>query len=303
MQVSQCKLNKQLSYEGNKLHIHECNKILNRVPEFTPQGYERMSFFSKAFLRKCTPIRMQELAKTACDIAFKIKNKFDNQYGENNYMIIAVGRSIASLTEILKFIGVNSTVIPLSELRFYLPAYISDIDIYKKYLDQIGLTREKIRKNPDTKFILMDYAVSGDSLSTAKEFLEKQELLGKSDNFIDREINPMIKSLKTIQLFYYERFKNFSPVGKLPLENLKDVFIQSNSATSKEGRGNICQYVRKLFLFNVLDVLKKNDFHNFMPSREIGYIERYESPEYRDRLLIQNLHEQIEELKRLTNKN
>lgn len=291
-------LNTSPSFERNNLKY--CSHILNRVPEFTPQSYDKMSFLSKYFLRKCIPLRMRELAKTTCDTAFKVKKKFDDRYGENNYTIIAVGRSIASVAETLNFIGGEALVIPLSELRHYLPSQIPDIDLYRQYLDKIGLTKEKIRENPDKKFILMDYAVSGDSLMTAREFLEKPDLLGKSDNFFDYEINYIIKSLKALQLFYYERFKNFAPVGKLPLSNLKDVFMQSDSKTSREGRGTICQYGRKLFLFSLLDTLKRGDFHNFIPEKEFEHIRRFESHEYLGRralIMINNLKEQVKKCK------
>lgn len=301
MQVNN--INSYPSFEGNNLHIRRCSNILDKTSGFTPDGYGRMSFISKFFLRKCTPDRMQELAKITCDIASKLKNKFDQKYGENNYMIIAVGRSIASVAETLNFMGGEAVVIPLSELRYYLPSQIQNIDVYRKYLDKIGLTKEKIRDNPDKKFVLMDYAVLGDSLSSAKEFLEKPELLGKSDNFIDYEINPIVKSLKTLKLFYHERFKNFSPVGKLPLENLKDVFIQADSTTSKEGRGIICQYARKMFLFNVLDSLHVGDFHGFIPEREYECVMRLESQEYLSKKCareIRKLREQIDNILGLT---
>ena len=304
MQIN--KINQTPSFECSGLHIRRCNNILKRVSDFTPQGYENMSSDSKVFLRKCTPDRMQELAKTTCDIAYKLKNKFDIRYGENNYMVIAVGRSMASVAETLNFIGGEAVVIPLSELRFYLPDQVPDMELYRKYLEQIGLTKEKIQNNPDKRFILMDYAVSGDSLRTAREFLERPELLGKSDNFIDYEINPIIKSLKTIKLFYFERFKNFSPVGKLSLDNLRDVFTQSNSSTSREGRGNICQYFRKLFLFNLLDTLNLEDFHDFIPKKEINFVERFESQEYLERAMLKSLHNikvQMDKIYSLTKKN
>lgn len=299
--VSQNIQNSVPAFEGHNLHIKQCSRILNSVPEINPQTYKKMSFLSKFFLRSFTPDRVKELAKTTCDITSKLKQRFDEKYGENNYMVIAVGRSIASIAETLNFMGGESKVIPLSELPYYLPPQIQDVDTYRNYLEQNGLSKKVISENPKKMFILMDYAVSGDSLVTAKEFLEKPELLGKSDNFIDKEINQIVKNFKILNLFYYERFKNFAPVGKLPLDKLRYVVMQSNSKTSKEGRGNICQYMRKLFLFNILDCINKDDYHDFNPEQEIKYVARFESQHYLNGLLNKALHNFQESIRHLTN--
>lgn len=281
----------QTNFAG-KSCLKECHMILNNMGEITPQSYSKMPEMSKNFIRNNIPFRMQELAKTTCEIASKVKDKYDRIFGKNNYMIIALGRSIASVAEAFNFLGGEAKVIPLSKLGYFLPKRIPDVDKYREYLTQIGLTKQIIQEHPEKKFILMDYSVSGDSLSTAKEFLENPELLGKSENFIDREINPTINSLNILKLFYHERFKNFSPVGKLTLDNLKDVSIQGDSATSKEGRGNICQFVRKMFLFNLLDVLHQDNYHHFKPENEIAIIKkRYEDPDFLDKKLTQELQD------------
>lgn len=287
------------TFEGKNYPFLCSSYILKRAGEITPDKYEQMSFIKKFLLRKFTPERMVELAKTTCDTAYKLKSKLDKRFGENNYVIIAVGRSIASIAETINFMGGDAKIIPLSELRHTLPKQISDIDIYKKFLESIGLTKEIIRENPDKRFILMDYAVSGDSLQTAKEFLEKPDLLGKSDNFTDREINTLNSSLTVCNLLYHARFKPFSPVGKLPLENLSKVFIQADSATSKEGKHNICQYMRKLFLFNILDSLKKENFHNFIPQKELAAVKRYESQTFLSQQMEKTLNAMREAIQSL----
>lgn len=279
-----------LSFESSKFQLQLPHYILNKVGELTPQKYNKMSRLDKFILRKFTPLRLKELAMTTCDIADKVKTKFDNLFGENNYMVIAVGRSIASVAETLGFMGNESKIIPLSELSTYLPKNIQDKDIYKQFLDKIGLTKELIRNNPKKKFVLMDYVLTGDSLATAKEFLEQPEFLGKSENFISREINSVIRSGRVLNLFYLERFKNFSPIGKLPLDKLKDVFQQADSTTSNEGRFNICQFARKLFLFNILDSLTRDDYYNFYPTKEVEAIERFESEAYLERKYQRDLH-------------
>lgn len=290
--INQNNLNNTLTtFESNNLHIKLGNRILNKIPDVNPQEYDKMSFLSKYILREITPERLQELAKITCDIAYHLKTRYDRIFGEDNYMIIAIGRSMASIAETLNFMGGDAKILPMSELRHYIPKPIRDIEVYRKYLDKIGLTKEEIRKNPQKQFILMDYAVSGDSLMCAKEFLEQPELLDKSDNLISRTLNPVIKSLNVLKLFYHERLKNFSPVGKLPLDKLKDVDMQADSKTSQEGRGNVCQYIRKLFLFNLLDNLSKNNFHGFVPQKEINAIARYESQEFLERQYLKALHQ------------
>ena len=61
-----------------------------------------MSEEFKQALREKTPKRMRELAQLNCFASFKVKNFLDSKFGQNNYTIIAIGRSISSITEFMK---------------------------------------------------------------------------------------------------------------------------------------------------------------------------------------------------------
>ena len=191
-------------------------------------------------------------------------------------------------TETLKDLGVNVKFLPLSNMKINFQASSKGIDEYKKYLETIGFTPEQLSKNPSHKYILFDFAVSGNTLRYLKHTLNDVFGFWQNPNLITKEINQYTS--KPLQdLFYHERFKNFSPVGKLKPREFENVFMQANVNTAVEYKSEMAKNIRKLFRFCVLDNLKENN--NINPTRELTAIKRYETVSYVDRLAKKRMKE------------
>ena len=268
--------------------IHKFYSILKPIENITAESYANLSKWKINKLRKATPKRLLELAQTNCNLAKKIKSNLDKEYGKNNYTVISVGRSVSSVTETLKDLGVNVKFLPLSNMKINFQATSKGIDEYKKYLETIGFTPEKLSKNPSHKYILFDFAVSGNTLRYLKHTLNDVFGFWQNPNLITKEINQYTS--KPLQdLFYHERFKNFSPVGKLKPREFENVFMQANADTAVEYKSEMAKNIRKLFRFCVLDNLKENN--NINPTRELTAIKRYETVSYVDRLAKKRMKE------------
>lgn len=263
--------------------ISGCHSCLNKIGKMTLKN--EIDNNTRQFILDCTPKRLKELAKMNCFAAEKVKTELDKQFGENNYVLIAVGRSVSSIAETLGYMGVDTKIIPLSGLRRHEVSDIpqDSLNIYKTFLVQTGLSKTDLQRNKNKTYILMDYAYYGRTLKRAEELLKKNEMLGNAPNLISMRINDILgedyqkKQFRT--LFKYNRFKNFSYVGRLHVDNLKDVFNQCSPERVKEFSGNITQGVRKLFWFNVFDSLNKKNYRKINPITELNALyEHYLSP-------------------------
>ena len=64
-------------------------------------------------MREVTPARIKELGQLNCYAADKIKNELDKKFGEKNYVLVAIGRSLSSIAELMGKMGVDTKIIPL----------------------------------------------------------------------------------------------------------------------------------------------------------------------------------------------
>ena len=254
--------------------ISDCHKQLNKIGQITLENVSKADETTRQYLRNYSPARLKELAKMNCHAADKIKNELDKKFGKDNYTLIAVGRSISSIAELLGKIGVDTKIIPLSGLRRCNVNNISqdNLHTYKTFLVQIGLSKTDLEKNKNKTYILMDYTYYGRSLKRAEELLKKDELLGNAPNLISMPVSNVLgddykdKGYKT--LFECCRFKDYSYVGKLHIDELDKVFECCSPERIKDYKGNITQGLRNLFWFNVYDSLNK--FNNITPRKELN---------------------------------
>lgn len=275
----------KISPSANQGIISECHKRLNKIGKITYENVSRTNEKTRQFLREKSPARLKELAKLNCYAADKIKRELDNKYGENNYVLIAVGRSISSIAELMGSMGADTKIIPMSGLRRtnvkLIPA--KGLRKYKAFLNKIGLSKSKLEENKDKTYILMDYAYYGRSLENTKKILKRDDMLGNADNLISVPISVILDEDyidKGYQrLFEYNRFKNYSFVGKLNINNLANVFKKCSPNKMQELKGNITQGLRKLFWFNVFDSLKEQSYKNILPTKELDAIYRHHMSE------------------------
>jgi len=266
--------------------ISDCHKRLNNIGQITPEKVEKLPEIVKQSIRECTPARLKELARVNCFAANEIKSELDKKYGEGNYILIAIGRSISSIAETLGQMGINVKIIPLSGLRRGEVESINEesLNMYRTFLAQKGLSKSDLKKNKDKTYILMDYAHYGRSLYSAEKLLKKDEMLGDAENLVAMPVNDVLgdsyvnKRFNT--LFEYSRFKDYSYVGKLDISQLQNVYSQCSPERIPEYQGNITKGLRKLFWFNVFDSLVQKDYTDTVPNREFRAIyKHYLSPE------------------------
>lgn len=254
------------SFRNNSSFIRIGNSCLSSIEKgITPDTVAKLDTSIKLLLDKNTPKRIKELAQVNCFAADKIKTYFDNLYGKNNYTIIAIGRSVASIAETVKYMGSDVKIIPLSGLRRGLPEKVPDADVYKKFLNKIGINLDILENNKNRKYILFDYEYSGNSLQNTDKFIRRDILKGNPKNLIKISINEVLRSdfqNNFRLLFSLNRFKEFSSVGKLDIMDLKNCFKQSSESTAVEYQSNMAKYLRKNFLFNIFNCIEKGKYIN-----------------------------------------
>lgn len=253
-----------------------CHSLLNELGKINAKSVQNLSAEKKNFLINNSPKRITELAKLNCFAANKIKTVLDKTYGEGKYTVIAIGRSISSIVELLGHMGVDTKIIPLSGLRRGNIDEISpeSLHTYKTFLVQKGLSKTNLAKNKDKTYILMDYTFYGRSIKKAEQLLKREELLGNAKNLISMPISDILgkdySEMGFEKLFEYCRFKDYSYVGKLNIEKLENVYQECSPKRVPEFRGNITQGIRKLFWFNVFEIMQKKNFiNNVLPIKEI----------------------------------
>lgn len=226
-------------------------------------------------------------------LAESIKQCFDREYGAGNYVVIAIGRSLSSISKLLgmKIGEQNVKNIPMSNLSAYLPQRANDLEdwctpqeksAYKKYLASIGLSKDVI-ENSNKNYIIMDYAFSGKSLENAYRILTSDCFLGNKKRNITsvaaQEVLPLHFSIERTKLLTDLRrsaYKPYSLIDKL------DTYLENNinSALDYERFCNSDYQIKthKLFGFGLLDSVfgdKKitrydNLEFNFSPRSYIG---------------------------------
>ncbi len=283
--------NDKQAFEGSRNYIHIGRTYLNKIDgEVTPQTVEGLSMQTKIMLRLFTPKRIKELAQMNCYAADKLKKNLDGLFGKDNYTMIAIGRSVASIAETMKYMGSDVKIIPLSGLSFGIPKKIPDKNVYKDYLDLIGINSETINRNKERKYILLDFTCTGDSLKNAEYFIKNEILESNPVNLISMSVNQALGNdydSKFALLFSLCRFKEFSPVGKLSLYNLKRSYEQAYFKSSTESQSNMANYLRNLFLFNVFDILKKGNFDNSCQKEIKVLTKHYFSPKVLIKLFLE----------------
>jgi len=164
-----------------------------------------------------------------------IKDSLNEKYGEGNYVVIPVGRSLSALGKFLGYkIGEDKIKsLPMSSAGRFLDLEKSneDFEVLEKYLKSVGLTKRKVEKS-DKQFIFMDYCHTGNSLKGVQNLFESDKIWGRLDNVHfenvmnllpkaedEKEIGgiPSEEFLKTFELdLCRSRYKKYSVVKDCP---------------------------------------------------------------------------------------
>ena len=166
-----------------------------------------------------------------------IKYNLNDKFGAGNYIIIPIGRSVASIGKCLGYkIGEdNVRFLPMSSAgRFLeLKKCDEDFDLFNQYINSIGLSKEKVKKSKK-HYIFMDFANTGRSIKGIKTLFESDKVWNEHfDNVHFENIFNLLPEIKSEQvreelfygktfaedlksMFMYSQFKKYSPVKDCP---------------------------------------------------------------------------------------
>lgn len=248
-----------------------------------------------------------------------IKQNLDIEYGENNYTVIIIGRSLATIGKALGAkIGENRVkFLPMSGFNFISEIkqpsdYINFINAInskyekkdlKKFLEQNSLTKENIEKS-EHKYIIMDYAYTGDSLKSAYALLTQDDILGnKNNNITYISINELLPekqeiSYKILSNLYHEYYKMYSHIGtshyltKNKLNNaIKYTSFYSNSQIED----------MQLFIFSLFDEIFNNKERyansNLLIDKNYSNYQKNKSKREAFKAICENAKEQYQNIK------
>lgn len=263
---------------------HIVEKALKSLKSITKSEYDSLTEVEKELLRSTLnkPAKKIKAGELLQDIkihqyaAESIRQSLDKEYGAGNYVVIAIGRSLSSISKLLgiKIGEENVKNIPLSSLQDINPngrdpfcqwGKQNDIITYKKFLSSIGLTRETVEKS-NKKFIIMDYVYSGMSLKSAYKILTSDYFLGNKNRNItaisvqdclpknhQKEKNFLLKALKDS---YYKKYSFVDKFTDVPFKYFSLLTDFKNFSNDTES------YRHQLFGFGLLDSELGGDFIN-----------------------------------------
>lgn len=193
-----------------------------------------------------------------------IRQCFDREYGIGKYVVIAIGRSLSSVSKLLgmKIGEQNVKNIPMSNLSNYDERSTQMLEEwctpqYRKYLESIGLSRNII-ENSGKNYVIIDYAFTGKSLKNAYKLLVSDYYLGNRKRNITavaaQELLPLRFSIERTNLatdLQRSAYKVYSFVDKLRANDIKPV--AQTVDYEKFCISDVQLKNRKLFGFNLLD--------------------------------------------------
>ena len=157
---------------------------------------------------------------------------------------------MATIGETMRLMGRDVRILPMSGLADGMPQNIQNVDVYRRFLESVGLTKEIIEQNPKHKYLLLDYVSSGETLKNAHKFLSRPDLLGnpgRLETISSQTVlgcDGLMSSCLDL-LFLFQRLKKYSPVQKLNFSELGKVFERLEPDASFETK-------QRLFMFNTM---------------------------------------------------
>lgn len=174
-------------------------QIFKKTRKFSIRNYNKLSKEQLEVLRSYCENDMQakEAAQDNLEIGLKLKEYLDNEYGEDKYVFVSIGRSPAGIARVMEFCGVQTKYLPISNLRNYEDedcAYgaANGLREYGKYLHRQGITNEDIEFS-DKKYLFFDFTDKGKSLRFVEKLIRKYYRVNKR-NMQFRSLNAAIEN-------------------------------------------------------------------------------------------------------------
>ncbi len=282
-----------INFKGN-LNKNFFIKLFNLDPIYNFKKFSKKEFLNLSniqkhelraeylVLEKNLPAKMRSIGEIHDFASECIKKVFDERFGENNYVVLPIGRSLSSICKALAIkIGEENVInIPMSNAkRFFTEPYLTEnynlcinnikkssgYRTFKNFLSSKNLSKKDV-KNSNKNYILLDYCCSGYSLRGAEQLFKSNIIWGNKKNIYAADFikilenfennNSNIKAISELKnILLNSSYKDFSFVGAS--EKLKDTKKAYKNPNIILGR------ITKLIWFHILDTVisKKNNFN------------------------------------------
>lgn len=152
-----------------------------------------------------------EQATEAAKAAKVLKCSLDEEYGEDKWVYVSIGRSCSLLAKALEFMGTDAKSIPISGLSSGIQhgkelTEKEGFDKYRNFIYDLGLNPESV-KNSGKTYVFQDFTSSGNSLKRFEEFLKTDEMGLDLENVVFESINDRLeKSYPKLKEYGVENF-------------------------------------------------------------------------------------------------
>ena len=180
---------------------------INKLKNFSIEEYKQLTIEEisqiNELIKKANIPNLDTDLRYHDRVALKIQETLNSKYGEDNYVVIPIGRSLSSIGKKLSYkIGEDNVKnLPMSQgFRFTSRRYINtceeDFDALIKYLKSIGLSKEEIETSGKT-YILTDYCCTGQSLHGTEKLLKSKKVFGNQANIVSIDILGLIDKTRS----------------------------------------------------------------------------------------------------------
>lgn len=270
---------------------------INVFEKFSKDEYAKLSLTQRNRLRyeyrmlsEANPSYFEKVAEMHEFAANSLKTIFDNRFGEGNYVVVPIGRSVSSVGKVLGLkIGEENVInVPLSDARRFFSEdpitwqyakFLENVkkeqgfDTFLKFLESVHLSKKDIETS-GKNYILLDYCSSGDSLKGAERLFKSDLVWGNSKRNIyavdfinaisrvkDVNSNDINDGLGTYENTIVNKFSHYLLVSKFKNISLvgKSHYFKDTLGALPENTIKKANKESKLVLFNLLDTtLSKN---------------------------------------------
>lgn len=302
-------------------HIH--TDPLKVFKNFTKEEYLQLSANQINTLRSefntlvmNNPSKLKSIGELHAYIAECVETALNFEFGENNYVILLIGRSLSSICKSLatKLGEENVINIPMSRAKRYFNPYATNyqknykfifekikddegLETFLEYLKSKNLSRDVVEKS-NKQYVLMDYCISGDSLKGAEHLFKSDLVWGHRNRNIHTAdifnilelfdettlshpliLNSNTKSISNIveDILWHTGFKEYATIGAS--SELKNTINAANAILNDTD----IPREKQLVWFNLIDTIMSNK-GNFNAKFKRDVLNSYlTDPIYRDR--------------------
>lgn len=176
----------KISFSGLSAHT-----ILSKVETFGVKEYNALTKNEIKTLRNCLDENLIKDRDTIIMLTQIVKKNLEKTFPEG-YVFVSIGNSPDIIAKTLEHQGLDVKYCPISELKIEQNDFIDKIktssafqrglEVYKNYLDEIGLSHKKINDS-NKKICFVDYTFTGNSLKNFEIMLDSPAIKLNSSKF------------------------------------------------------------------------------------------------------------------------